>query len=350
MRCCLAAFIALVLLAEPAAAVTPSLDVAAVNDAQWGPKTPKGRIHPVLIKAQVLLDRARFSPGEIDGKPGENLDKAAAAFAKDQGLNTKGLTEEVWQKLIAASQDPILTDYVITDDDVRGPFAEKIPAKMEDMQDLPALSYRNAREKIAEAFHMSEELLSALNPGQKFERAGETIVVANVATGAPPAKAARVEIDKSAQTLQVFDRSDKLIAFFPVTIGSPEKPAPSGRLKVTGVRKNPTYRYNPEYAFKGVRATKPFTIKPGPNNPVGAVWIGLSAQSYGIHGTPEPSKVSKSESHGCVRLTNWDALRLASAVGKGTPVDFIGNEQAAREARAQALKSRRPAKKSHRRR
>ena len=119
-----------------------------------------------------------------------------------------------------------------------------------------------------------------------------------------------------------------------------KKPAPSGQLKVTGIKKNPTYRYNPEYGFKGVRSQKPFTVNAGPNNPVGSVWIGLSGEGYGLHGTPEPSKVSKTESHGCIRLTNWDALELASAMNKGIPVEFIGDEQERRAARAQARGSR----------
>jgi lipoprotein-anchoring transpeptidase ErfK/SrfK len=107
-------------------------------------------------------------------------------------------------------------------------------------------------------------------------------------------------------------------------------------LKITHISKNPTYRYNPKYEFKGVRTTKPFTIKPGPNSPVGLVWIGLSGEGYGIHGTADPSKVSKTASHGCIRLTNWDALRVASAVTKGTPVDFSGDEETARRSRAEA--------------
>src|SRR5262249_43537136 len=126
--------------------------------------------------------------------------------------------------------------------------------------------------------------------------------------------------------------------FYPATVGSTEKPAPSGRLKVTGIAHNPTYRYNPDYAFKGVQAREPFTIEPGPNNPVGLVWIGLSAEGYGIHGTPDPSKISKAESHGCIRLTNWDALQLAAALARGTPVDFIGDEQ--NQARAEGTRSR----------
>ena len=332
----LAAIAVLVLLAGPAAG--NALDMAAINDAQWPQKPTKAAISPHLIKAQVLLDRARFSPGEIDGKPGTNLDKAIAAFAAAKGLQTPGgLNEQVWQALAATSQDPVVKEYTISDEDLRGSFAGKIPAKMEAMKDLPALAYTGVREKLAEKFHMSEALLAALNPGRKFEASGETIVVANVAAGTLPAKAARVEVDKSAQTLKAFDRDGTLLAFYPATAGSVEKPAPDGRLKVTMVTRNPTYRYNPEYAFKGVRSRQPFTIKPGPNNPVGVVWIGLSSgDGYGIHGTPEPSKISKTESHGCIRLTNWDALALASSLAKGTPVDFTGNEEDARHARAQA--------------
>ena len=334
MRPFLAPVAVLVLLAGPAAG--SALDMAAINDTQWPQKPSKAAISPHLIKAQVLLDRARFSPGEIDGKPGTNLDKAVAAFAVAKDLQTQGgLNEQVWQAL-TTSQDPVVKEYTISDDDLRGPFAKKIPAKMETMKELPALAYTGVREKLAEKFHMSEALLTALNPGRKFE-AGETIVVANVAAGTLPAKTARVEVNKSAQTLKAFDRDGTLLAFYPATAGSVEKPAPDGRLKVTAVTRNPTYRYNPDYAFRGVRSRQPFTIKPGPNNPVGVVWIGLSpGDGYGIHGTPEPSKISKTELHGCIRLTNWDALALASSLARSTPVDFTGNEQDARNARAQA--------------
>src|SRR3712207_8258259 len=115
-------------------------------------------------------------------------------------------------------------------------------------------------------------------------------------------------------------KDGKLVAFYPASIGSEEKPAPSGSRKVERVAQNPTYTYNPKYQFKGVKSDKPFTIKAGPNNPVGAVWIDLSIESYGIHGTPEPEKVGKTYSHGCVRLTNWDVRQLAAMVEKGTPV------------------------------
>jgi lipoprotein-anchoring transpeptidase ErfK/SrfK len=327
MRFQILACIGLVLLCEPDAATAS--DIQAINDAQWSDTKSKAGINPALVKAQVLLDRARFSPGEIDGKLGDNIKKALTAFAAERHLPAKGeLSEQVWQELISTSAEPIVKEYVISDDDVKGPFVQKIPAKMEEMKNLPALSYTSPREKIAEKFHMSEELLARLNPGQKFAEAGEAIIVTNVTTGPLPQKAARLEVDKTAQTLKAFDRNQDLIAFYPVTAGSTEKPAPSGRVKVTGVSKHPTYRYNPAYAFKGVKAQQPFTVKAGPNNPVGVVWIGLKGEGYGIHGTPDPSKVSKSESHGCIRMTNWDALQLASAVSKGTSVDFRGDESA----------------------
>jgi lipoprotein-anchoring transpeptidase ErfK/SrfK len=196
---------------------------------------------------------------------------------------------------------------------------------MEAMKDIPRLSYTSPREALAEKIHMSEQLLAVLNPGQRFDRAGESIVVVNTfeQNAANSAKAARLEVDKNRQTVKLFDRSNALIGFYPATVGSGEKPSPTGTLKVTAIEQNPTYRYDPKYHFRGVHSNKPFTIRPGPNNPVGIVWINLSAEGYGIHGTPDPGKVSKAQSHGCVRLTNWDAERVASEVSKGTPVDFV---------------------------
>jgi lipoprotein-anchoring transpeptidase ErfK/SrfK len=206
---------------------------------------------------------------------------------------------------------------------VKGPFLKKIPAKMEAMKDLQALGYTSPRQAVAEKFHMSEGLLMALNPAKKIDRAGERIFVTNVPTKPVKLSIGRIEVDKVRQTVKAFDPSGALVGFFPATVGSEEKPTPSGTFKVASADANPNYRYNPEYKFKGVKSTKPFTIKPGPNNPVGLYWIGLSAEGYGIHGTPNPSRVSKAESHGCVRLTNWDAVLLGTNVKKGTSVVFI---------------------------
>jgi lipoprotein-anchoring transpeptidase ErfK/SrfK len=326
IRCVFAAFF-LAWLNLPVAAAS-RLDAAAINNADYRAKPgSKAQIDPVIVKVEVLLDRARFSPGEIDGKLGENAQKALRAYAEANGLPTeKPLTSEIWQKLTSSNTDPIITEYTISERDVKGPFLKKLPAKMEEMKHLNALAYTSPREAIAEKFHMSQELLAALNPGKKFDQAGQKIFVAKVAD---PAKLTvdHIEVDKYRQTVKAFDQSGALVAFFPATVGSEEKPTPSGTLKVISADANPFYRYNPEYKFKGVKSKTPFKIAPGPNNPVGSFWIGLSAEGYGIHGTPDPSKVSKSESHGCVRLTNWDANLLGASVKKGTPVVFVDEPQ-----------------------
>jgi lipoprotein-anchoring transpeptidase ErfK/SrfK len=314
-------------------ALGASLDAAAINNAEYRSRpAAEDKIDAVVVKAQILLDRAHFSPGEIDGKLGENAQKALRAFAEAKGLTSdKALTPEIWTVLAGTGQDPVITEYKISEADVKGPFLEKLPAKMDDMKGLKALSYTSPREAIAEKFHMSEGLLVALNPGKKFDQAGETIFVANVLNKQPKLTIGRIEIDKSGQTVKAFDSSGALIAFFPATVGSEEKPSPSGSFKVISADANPNYRYNPDYKFKGVKSKEAFTIKPGPNNPVGSYWIGLSAEGYGIHGTPNPSKVSKSESHGCVRLTNWDAGLLGRNIKKGTPVVFVDEPQSGRK-------------------
>jgi lipoprotein-anchoring transpeptidase ErfK/SrfK len=171
---------------------------------------------------------------------------------------------------------------------------------------------------------MSETLLDELNPGIDFHRLGAHITIVNPDRTPPSKKVARIVIDKARRSLLAFDASNDLLAFYPASIGSKEKPAPSGVFKVAGVTRNPVYTYDPKYRFKEIKAKHRLTIRPGPNNPVGLVWIDLTIPSYGIHGSPAPEHIGKTESHGCIRLTNWDALDLASTVGRGTIVDFRG--------------------------
>ena len=331
MKRWLAGLVLLVCLTGPALA---GLDGASINGAEWKGKAPsRDRVDPAIVKMQVLLDRAGFSPGEIDGKLGENAIKALRAFAEAKRFAFDGRlpTAEIWNALTATGSDPVIIDYKITEKDAKGPFLQKLPAKMEDMQGLKALDYTSPREAIAERFHMSEALLEALNPGRKFDEAGQSVAVVNVVTKEGRPSVARVEVDKVRQTVKALGNSGEVIAFFPATVGSKEKPTPSGALKITSIDANPHYGYNPDYKFKGVRTKRAFEINPGPNNPAGTWWIGLSAEGYGIHGTPNPSKISKAESHGCVRLTNWDAARLAKLVKKGTEVAFTDQPAASRK-------------------
>ena len=303
----------------PARQRSPSLTFETVNDAAW--ETQGKSSKPLVVKLQVLLDRAHVSPGEIDGTLGENTRKAIAAYVELKGLEpTEQITEELWRAITESDAEQALLSYKITEKDTRGPFYKKIPRDFRAKAAMDRLGYTSPRELLAEKFHMSEDLLRKLNPGASFDKEGQEIVVANVERDSLPGKISRIEVDASRRRVKAYGEGDKLVAIYPATIGSDDRPSPKGEFKVTKITEDPVYHYDPALDLRGVHVKEKLDIPPGPNNPVGAVWIDLSAEGYGIHGSPDPDKISKSASHGCIRLTNWDALELARHLRKGTPV------------------------------
>ncbi len=318
----------------PSAAFAAELTPEAVETASFAETTvppDEKRIDPALIRLQVLLDRSRFSPGVIDGLPGENVAKAIAAFEKAGGMTPDGRPDaKLLEALLSGDEEPVLTRYTISVTDVDGPFLEELPEKLEDMAKLKRLSFTSPRELLAEKFHMDEDLLVALNPGADFGKTGTEIVVAATAAREQQGKSdqkgavARIEVDKAQGGLRAFHADGTLIAYYPASIGSEGMPSPTGTHEVRVVAPEPKYYYNPkELNFSGVEAEGLLEIAAGPNNPVGTVWIDLTEPTYGIHGTPEPALVAKTASHGCVRLTNWDAEELSKLVEKGTKVTFL---------------------------
>jgi lipoprotein-anchoring transpeptidase ErfK/SrfK len=303
-------------LAAPSRESEVNFDAAAINTPLTDP-VALGAKGSAVVRAQILLDRAHFSCGQIDGDYGTNLEKTVTAFQRSRNLPANGsLSPETWAALNADTA-PALITYNIDPQDVAGPFV-KVPPKMMDQATLPSLGYASPLDELGEKFHASPGLLQALNRGKDFSKAGEQILVPNAAT-MPPGAAASVVVSKSDSSVTAYDAQGKILAYYVATVGSEHDPLPIGDWKIKGVAHNPVFHYSPELFWDAHPHDEKAVIPAGPRNPVGVVWIDLSKDHYGIHGTPDPAKIGHAESHGCIRLTNWDAAQLADMVRPGTP-------------------------------
>jgi lipoprotein-anchoring transpeptidase ErfK/SrfK len=301
------------------------MDPATVNNAvyQEGVKKIQG---PLAIKLQILLDRAHSSPGLIDGREGKNVENALRMFEMRSNLPVDGkLDSDVWKLLERGAKD-VLVRYELKGEDVEGPFVEKIPTDFAEMARMERLSYISPAERLSEKFHIHPDLLKALNPDARLTP-GEQIFVPDVMDAAPGERIARIEVDKRQSLVRGYAADGTLVASYPASIGSPQNPSPEGTMEVRAIAENPRYAYRPDKNFKQGDNTESLDLPPGPNSPVGSVWIDLTRETYGIHGAPEPESVGKAASHGCVRLTNWDAEELAGLVRTGTKVSFANGNQ-----------------------
>lgn len=312
-----------------------------------------------VMQMQVVLDRLGFTPGVVDGKEGASTRNAVAGFQEAKGLSVTGTLDAATRQALAPwSNIPATRLVTIPADFAAGPF-QPIPSEPALQAKLPALGYQSLDEKLAERFHTTPQTLWMLNPASSDSataamdtgrttasrfRAGQQIRVPNVGgdrleessvtdarwrdtlrmlgVGSAQPQAAKLVVSKSKGTLKAYDAAGKLIGMYTATTGSRHDPLPLGRWKVVGLARNPDFAFDPNLLWDVPDSEAKQRLPPGPNGPVGVAWIDLDKPHYGIHGTPEPATIGRAQSHGCVRLTNWDVARLAQMVTPGTQVLF----------------------------
>ena len=327
----------------PAQAPSDAVDEAIVAPAQPGTEPTSERLraadvnaamfdeaalaadgaNPLILKAQVLLDRAGASPGAIDARPSDNFAKAIAAVETVLGLAADGrLDAQVWQALRGDTTQDVLVPYAITPLDLSYPFTGVIPDDLAEQERLPSLGYMSVEEMLAERFHMDVALFKAINAGVDFSGVGSIVWVASVEGVPMDSRLAFVVAYRTAGQLRGYDAQNRLIAAYPATIGSGTIAPPSGEHRVELIAANPVYSFDPG-ALASADNSGPRLLSPGPNNPVGTVWISLANTGCGIHGTADPTTVGQEAPIGCVRLTNWDVEELAGLVAPGVIVTFV---------------------------
>jgi lipoprotein-anchoring transpeptidase ErfK/SrfK len=303
---------------RPDAPTARSPAASEIEDSTTTGAVGPGATGPRVTRAQILLDRARFSPGQIDGVYGNDFGVAVKGYRENHGLMPTGAIDAEMWRLLDRDAGPLLLTYTITQADEKGPFLP-LPTEVQEMTKLKWLGFETPEEGLGEKFHISPKLLAELNPGKKLDTVGERITVPNVRRGAA-GLALRVVVSKSRRTVTAYGAGDKVLAQYPATIGDSHEPLPIGHWTIVGIVHYPWFDWDPKLLWNVDPKLAKAELPPGPNNPVGVAWIGLSKKDVGIHGTPDPGNIGHGVSDGCIRLTNWDVKNLSYMVRRGTPV------------------------------
>lgn len=298
-----------------------ALDPAAINNPATKDPVGPNCAGAAVVRAEILLDRAHFSPAEITGRYNPNLRIAIYGYQSAHKLPMTGTVDAATWQSLNGDQERLLIDYTLRPEDVKGPF-QKTPLTIAAMARMKWLTYESPQQELGEMFHLSPVLLEALNPGVDFQKAGQRIRVPHVLADSGLLMAHEIVLSKANRSVTVFSALGRVIAQYPATMGSDEDPYPVGDWVVGRVQFTPTFYYNPTRFWHGTSLDAQAQIAPGPHNPTGSVWIGMERMNYGIQGTPDPSRIGQAEKKGCIRLTNWDAMELSGLVHKGTPLAF----------------------------